>query len=151
MRDRRFLTGAWLAGALGAVALNGLETRGTPPFNATGDTYFLLAHPMIAYGLAGLLVLFAGLHVLIERLFEVRIRASLAWTHFGLTLLGATLVLGSPLLIPLSTDRLHDVDAIRALAAWNLVSTLGYLTILVGLGVFAWALLDAARRWGDDQ
>jgi heme/copper-type cytochrome/quinol oxidase subunit 1 len=118
------------AGAVGGAFLSGA------PDTSLHDTYYVVAHSGWVVSIGVLLVAFAAFHLITARWLASRYRWSLGWGHLALTALGVALLSAPQIGLALAPPTSY-VDYDRAFSVWQVVSSAGYVTLLLGALLFA--------------
>ncbi len=153
-----FVLGFLVIFVLGGIT--GVMTAAVPFDQQIHDSYFVVAH--LHYVLIGGVAfpIFAGVHywfgkftgrMLSERLGKITFWLLFVGTNLAFAPMHVAGLLGMP-------RRVYTYDADTGWAIWNLLSSLGVLVIIPGLGVFIWNVWHSYRHgaeagpnpWGAD-
>ena len=110
------------------------------------DTYYVVAHFHYVLSLGAVFSIFAGFYYWFEKIFGVKYNEFLAVTQFWLFFIGANVVFFPQHFLGLNGMPRRYVDYADGNAFWNMISSMGYLVILLGLVVFFALLIEAALR-----
>jgi cytochrome c oxidase subunit 1 len=110
------------------------------------DTYYVVAHFHYVLSLGAVFSIFAGFYYWFEKIFGVKYSSVLARIQFWFFFIGANVIFFPQHFLGLNGMPRRYVDYADGHAFWNLVSSGGYLIMLVGMLVFFALLIDAAVR-----
>jgi cytochrome c oxidase subunit 1 len=110
------------------------------------DTYYVVAHFHYVLSLGAVFSIFAGFYYWFEKIFGVKYSSILARIQFWLFFVGANVIFFPQHFLGLAGMPRRYVDYPDGFAAWNLVSSYGYLIMAAGMLVFFALLIEAAMR-----
>ena len=131
--------------------LSGVTHAVAPADTQQTDTYYIVAHfHYVLFG-GALLGLFSGMYFWWPKIFGHLLGERLGKAHFWLMLIGLNLTFGPQHILGLQgmSRRIYTYEDGLGFNVWNMVSTIGALTIAVGLLVFL-ANVFASRRKAKD-
>ena len=140
---------SWLIAAIVIVGLGALPAAATQAVASYEfqDTYYVVTHWHFVLPLAAIFPLMAGIYLAFDRA-RFRYRRALAWWHFGLTSLGACLVLAPAVFLVIGGMPQRFLEPEGLFATLNRISAVGYGMMLIGTGTFALLVVDALIRRG---
>jgi cytochrome c oxidase subunit 1 len=110
------------------------------------DTYYVVAHFHYVLSLGAVFSIFAGFYYWFEKIFGVKYNSFLARTQFWFFFIGANVIFFPQHFLGLAGMPRRYVDYADGHALWNMVSSYGYLIMLVGMVLFFALLIEAAIR-----
>ena len=110
------------------------------------DTYYVVAHFHYVLSLGAVFSIFAGFYYWFEKIFGVKYNSFLARSQFWFFFVGANVIFFPQHFLGLAGMPRRYVDYADGHAFWNMVSSYGYLIMLVGMVLFFALLIDAAVR-----
>jgi heme/copper-type cytochrome/quinol oxidase subunit 1 len=108
-------------------------------------TYFVVAHPGMAWAPPAWFALFAVIYAGLSFVPAIRIRGGLAWTHLLISFLGACLIKGPAIALQAAGTAASYQRLLETFVFWNRVIGLGYGLLLAGLVLFVLMLIDGLR------
>ncbi|MBN9307921.1 MAG: cytochrome c oxidase subunit I [Devosia sp.] len=140
-----------VGGVTGVVLANAGADR------ALHDTYYVVAHFHYVLSLGAVFSIFAGWYYWYPKMFGIMYNEKLANAHFWITFVGVNLIFFPQHFLGLAGMPRRYIDYPDAYALWNMVSSIGYYVTFVGLLIFLYTLIEAARKkrpaganpWGD--
>jgi cytochrome c oxidase subunit I len=118
------------AGAVGGAFIAGASDA------SLHDAYYVVAHSAWVVSIGVLLVVFAAFHLITTRWLASRYRWSLGWGHLALTALGVALLSAPQIGLAVAPPASY-VDYERGFAVWQVVSSAGYVALLLSALLFA--------------
>jgi len=136
----------WLVGAapVAGLSANLLPSSGAVVARGITDSYYVVAHNHVV-SLATAFVLMAGVYAVLD-FAQPSYRRPLAWTHFGLMSLGAALSFAPMVFLSVAGTPQRFVDPIGLFKTLSVISSLGYLVMIIGAVVFALLVIDVFVR-----
>ncbi|HEY4201058.1 MAG TPA: cytochrome c oxidase subunit I [Devosiaceae bacterium] len=110
------------------------------------DTYYVVAHFHYVLSLGAVFAIFAGWYYWYPKMFGIMYNEKLANAHFWITFVGVNLVFFPQHFLGLAGMPRRYIDYPDAFAFWNRVSSVGYYVTFVGMLVFLFLLVEAARK-----
>jgi cytochrome c oxidase subunit I len=129
-----------VGGVTGVVLANAGADR------ALHDTYYVVAHFHYVLSLGAVFAIFAAWYYWYPKMFGYMYNETLANVHFWLTFIGVNLIFFPQHFLGLAGMPRRYIDYPDAFALWNRVSSVGYYITFVGMAVFFWLLIEAARK-----
>jgi len=108
-------------------------------------TYYIVDHRSFSLSLAAGFGLFGALYLGMTPRFPIRLRPALGWAHLAIMSIGVSLV-EAPRLVLSWTGVPKSDDLSEAFTTWNRTASIGYVMLLIGLGLFFVALIDGFSR-----
>jgi len=110
------------------------------------DTYYVVAHFHYVLSLGAVFSIFAGFYYWFEKIFGVKYNSFLARSQFWFFFIGANVIFFPQHFLGLAGMPRRYVDYADGHAFWNMISSYGYLIMLVGMVLFFALLIEAAIR-----
>ncbi len=114
--------------------------------HAVHDTYYVVAHFHYVLSLGAVFGLFAGWYYWFEKMFGVKYNEFLGQAHFWLMFIGSNIVFFPQHFLGLNGMPRRYIDYNPEFATWHLVSSMGYVVVLVAMGFFVAHVIEAAVR-----
>jgi cytochrome c oxidase subunit 1 len=116
-------------------------------------TYYVVAHFHYVLSLGAVFAIFAGFYYWFEKMWGVKYNEFLGAVHFWLMFVGVNVIFFPQHFLGLQGMPRRYVDYPDAFAFWNLISSYGYVIMMVGMFVFFGVLAEAAirRRKAEDN
>ena len=124
---------------------------------ALHDTYYVVAHFHYVLSLGAVFAIFAGWYYWFEKIFGVKYNSLFARLQFLFFFVGANIIFFPQHFLGLQGMPRRYVDYADGHAFWNMVSSWGYVVMLIGMVFFFLVLIDAivrrrkaeANPWGE--
>ena len=124
---------------------------------ALHDTYYVVAHFHYVLSLGAVFAIFAGWYYWFEKIFGVKYNSLFARLQFLFFFVGANVIFFPQHFLGLQGMPRRYVDYADGHAFWNMVSSWGYVIMLIGMAFFFLVLIDAivrrrkadANPWGE--
>ena len=121
------------------------------------DTYYVVAHFHYVLSLGAVFAIFAGFYYWFEKIWGVKYNSFLARAQFFFFFIGANVIFFPQHFLGLNGMPRRYVDYADNQAFWNMVSSWGYVIMLVGMVLFFVLLVEAivrrrkaeANPWGE--
>lgn len=115
----------------------------TEPDASLHDTYYVVTRPSLYFSFLVLFLFFALAYGAMGQVRHKPYRQPLAYSHFGLTLIGTLLILSVPVVINVAGLAGSYEDPSRSFALANTAMSAGYGLVLVAQLIFVTVLVDA--------
>jgi cytochrome c oxidase subunit 1 len=110
------------------------------------DTYYVVAHFHYVLSLGAVFTLFAGWYYWFEKIWGVKYNGFLAGMHFWIMFIGSNIVFFPQHFLGTQGMPRRYVDYADAFAPYHLISSIGYVVVLVGMAFFFLTVIEAAIR-----
>lgn len=110
------------------------------------DTYYVVAHFHYVLSLGAVFAIFAAWYYWYPKMFGYMYNETLATLHFWVMFIGVNLIFFPQHFLGLNGMPRRYVDYPDAFAFWNMVSSIGYLIMALGLVFFFWTIVESLMK-----
>ncbi len=110
------------------------------------DTYYVVAHFHYVLSLGAVFAIFAAWYYWYPKMFGYMYNETLATLHFWVMFVGVNLIFFPQHFLGLNGMPRRYVDYPDAFAFWNMVSSVGYLIMALGLVFFFWTIIESLMK-----
>lgn len=129
-----------VGGVTGVVLANASVDR------SLHDTYYVVAHFHYVLSLGAVFAIFAAWYYWYPKMFGLMYNETLANLHFWITFVGVNLIFFPQHFLGLAGMPRRYIDYPDVFTLWNRVSSVGYYITALGMLLFLYLLIEAARK-----